>query len=170
MERDNEIYAKHIYKNKKIFKFFSPVFHYTLTILVFSLFFLFVIGPCVALGSSMSPTIKAGSICCVRKVCNNFDYGDVVLAHSPTGEKVIKRIIACPGDSVLYKDGKLFVNGKEEQDLFAENMDNLGILADETILRNDEYILLGDNRNNSVDSRVFGPLKKETFIGEILFL
>lgn len=84
----------------------------------------------------------------------------------------IKRIIGLPGETVQIKDGRILIDGKimEEADSF-ESIENPGMAENEILLKNGEYFVLGDNRNNSEDSR-FGDIakvKKMNIIGKLWF-
>ena len=80
----------------------------------------------------------------------------------------IKRIVGLPGDTIQIKDGYLYVNGERSDENYGlERMLSAGIAAEEILLGEDEYFVLGDNRNNSSDSRDpgVGVLKREEIIG-----
>ena len=101
---------------------------------------------------------------------------DDVVVFLPNGNEkshyYIKRVIAVPGDTLQIKNGEVYVNGE----LFAEDVDvaqmeDAGLAAEEVTLGEDEYFVLGDNRNNSEDSRYanIGNIKKEYIIGKVWF-
>ena len=83
----------------------------------------------------------------------------------------IKRIIGLPGERVLIKGNTIYINGEplaENYGKEAMDEDTAGIAATELLLAEDEYFVLGDNRNNSADSRSedVGPIKKEEIVGK----
>ena len=130
-------------------------------------------------GQSMSGTLENGETILV----NRFAYQlfqpkpNDIIVFLPNGNKkshyYIKRVIAVPGDTVQIIDGKVYVNGREfEEEIENPYMEN-GLLAEEPIVvGEDEYFVLGDNRNNSEDSRYanIGNVKKEHIEGKAWLL
>ncbi|MCD7862389.1 MAG: signal peptidase I [Lachnospiraceae bacterium] len=94
--------------------------------------------------------------------------GDVVIFKAGGTHTYIKRVVAVPGDTVQIRDGYLYVNGEQESGDY-EKMAEAGLLADEITLGENEYIVLGDNRNNSEDSRVssVGIVEKSQISGRV---
>ncbi len=81
----------------------------------------------------------------------------------------IKRIIALPGERLQIKDGLIYINGVVTNEIVnVEPMGNYGLAAEEILLEQNEYFVLGDNRNNSEDSRFasVGMIRREEIIGE----
>lgn len=122
-------------------------------------------------GSSMYPTYEDKEYVLCNRFLKTEDYkrGDVITFYS--GEKYlsniyIKRIAAIPGDTVLIKDGVLYVNG-EKQNTCLPPMQDAGIAEKPLALGKDEFFVLGDNRNRSRDSRIIGPVKMEKIIGRV---
>lgn len=132
-----------------------------LYILIFSIFHPFAVS-----GPSMEPTFHDENLVLStdKFTKESLSYGDIVVAFID-GKRVIKRIVALPGDSVLIEDGILYVNGEPSEYNF-EPVESAGVLSDVIALSSDEFILLGDNRNNSLDSRDYGPAQ----IDEIKYL
>ena len=99
--------------------------------------------------------------------------GDVIV-FKPNGNQnthyYVKRVVAVPGDTVEFRDGRLYVNGKQENGGYDKVADP-GIAEAPIVLGNDEFFVLGDNRNNSEDSRSgnIGPVKKELIEGRAWF-
>lgn len=110
-------------------------------------------------GDSMSPTLYNGDLLYIDKLSfkfvqpKRFDIA-VFPNKSEYGELLIKRIIGLPGETVQIRDGSVYINGKILKDIStADKIKNAGIAGNEIVLDNDEYFMLGDNRNNSLDSR-----------------
>lgn len=103
------------------------------------------------------------------------DRGDVVV-FLPNGSQnshlYVKRVIGLPGETVQIREGSVYIDGMllEESELFDKIIDP-GIAQNEILLGNDEYFVLGDNRNSSEDSRSgnIGAVKKDNIIGKAWF-
>lgn len=121
---------------------------------------------------SMETTFHEGQLVMVNKLNYRFsepERGDVVIFHSPVDPKkdYIKRMIGLPGDHIeIDKNGQLFINGEQidepwlhEQILYSGEWD----------IAEDEYFVLGDNRNHSSDSHVWGPVPRKNLIGNAFF-
>ena len=82
-------------------------------------------------------------------------------------------MVAVPGDTVQIKDGKLYVNGQEQDsnDSLYDKMEDAGVASNKLKLTDDEYFVLGDNRNSSEDSRSanIGTVKLNSIIGKVWY-
>lgn len=96
---------------------------------------------------------------------------DIISFNYEDTKYLVKRVIGLPGEKIEYKEGILYVNGKivKEEFLNVKTKDfSLKDLGYEVIPK-DMYLVLGDNRNDSLDSRDFGLIKKEDIIGKAVF-
>lgn len=127
------------------------------------------------IGPSMSPTLESGEKVLVNRfVYRLFDpkQNDLIVFQPNGNEKshyYVKRVIALPGDTVQIKEGKIYVNDVLFEDgADVENIENAMLAENEILVGEDEYFVLGDNRNNSEDSRYasIGNVKKEYITGK----
>lgn len=119
-------------------------------------------------GPSMEPTYYDGEVVHSKTVkINEIKRGDVILLYPQTifiGPIYIKRVVAIPGDTVQIKDGKLYVNEEEIKSTFPD-MEYSGVAENKITLDESSFFVLGDNRNNSNDSRQLGPISFSHIIG-----
>lgn len=117
----------------------------------------------------MVPTLLDGDIMILDKIgyrINGLKRFDIVVIKY-NNEKIIKRVIGLPGDYIKYKDNILYVNGKEIKEEYKRDITNNFSLKDlgyEKIPEN-KYLVLGDNRSISKDSRIIGLIDKEDIEG-----
>lgn len=120
-------------------------------------------------GGSMKNTFIENDVCVVQKVgLESYKRYDVVVAWVD-GASVIKRIIALPGETIQITDGSVWINGEKLEGQFGENTWNGGVAEEPYELSGNEYFLLGDNRTESVDSRVHGAVKFSNIKGIVVF-
>lgn len=144
-------------------------FKYILTIVVMLFIIVYVVTLEQVVGPSMSPTLENQDILLLNKFHYRlFDVKrfDIISFEYEDTKYLIKRVIGLPGEKVEYKDNKLYINGEyiEETFLTKEQITE-DIIFDE--IPEDKYLVLGDNRNNSLDSREFGFIDKNEILGKV---
>jgi len=147
-------------------KVIKEVIPYIVIVVVVVLIRTFIITPVRVDGDSMKNTLKNGDILLLYKLSSIDRFDIIVLDEEKDNEKIIKRVIGLPGETVAIKKGKIYINDKVIDDEYA-----YGQTSDynKVTLRDDEYFILGDNRLISKDSRYFGPIKDNEIKGEIVF-
>jgi signal peptidase I len=136
---------------------------------------LFVAQPFIVNGSSMEPTFENGEYLIVDEFTYRLhgpERGDVIVFNFPNDPKkfFIKRIIGLPGETVALKDGVVRIITGEHPDGFSLDesyVDERNKITDTMTveLDQDDYFVMGDNRNASFDSRAWGPLDKRLIVG-----
>ncbi|MBO4376527.1 MAG: signal peptidase I [Lachnospiraceae bacterium] len=130
------------------------------------------------IGNSMEPSLYSGQTVYINKLSYLFGQpkaGDIVV-FLPNGNVnshyYVKRVVGTPGDTVQIVNGKLMINDKEFTDeIKRDKISDPGIASERITLSGDEFFVLGDNTNNSEDSRSanIGIVKKEYIIGKAWF-
>ena len=120
-------------------------------------------------GPSMEPTIQSGEHYWILKT-GNYKRGDIVAIELKDGTKITKRIIACPGDELFIGYSTVWISGDwlNESYLAYPGWNDFGKYDEEIILGFDEYFVMGDNREQSLDSRHFGAIKGEQITGKVV--
>ncbi len=126
-------------------------------------------------GDSMTPTLKAGDSIIVNKAIyritepKRFD----VIVYKQKGEEhnyySVRRIVGLPGETIQIKDGRIYIDDLVlDETIQVENIVNPGIAKNPYVLEDNEYFVLGDNRNDSVDSRFasIGTIVKDEIVGK----
>lgn len=123
-------------------------------------------------GRSMEPTLHDQDRLVVNKLAyqlHNPEVGDVVMLLHPgnPGQTLVKRVVAAPGDTVGFREGVVVRNGIVADEDFVSV--DLRSFEDRTpvVVPEGFYFVLGDHRNNSSDSRTFGPVPKKYILGRI---
>ena len=136
---------------------------------------LFIAQPFIVNGASMEPTFATGEYLIVDQLTYAFETpkrGDVIIFRYPrdTSKFFIKRVIGLPGETVQLRGEDIIIRNSmhpngiilNEPYLTADNRESNALTTE---LAEDEYFVLGDNREASSDSRIWGPLKEEFLVG-----
>ena len=154
-------------------KFIKELIPYLIIVIVVVLVRSFIITPVIVVGDSMFPTLKDGNILLLNKLeykINEIERYDIIVIKVGNGE-IIKRVIGLPGENIEYKDNSLYVNGKIEKTKFNFDTDDFSLknICDCEKIPNNKYLVLGDNREISSDSRgPIGLIDEEDIQGSIL--
>lgn len=109
----------------------------------------------VVAGDSMNNSFFQGDALLAKADTSHIERFDVVVAKVQ-GQKIIKRVIALPQETIQIQNGAVYVNGEEIVGSFDFVTENAGIANEPYTLNDGEYFLMGDNRSRSYDSRYFG--------------
>ena len=130
-------------------------------------------------GDSMKPILRNGDVVLVNRIVYNASRpkrGDIIV-FKPKGNEnshyYIKRIIALPGESVEIVENSVYINGEKlQEDYETSKIDDVGIVNEKIKLGSDEYFVLGDDRQNSEDSRNanVGNVKYSYIYGKVWFV
>ena len=120
----------------------------------------------------MEPTLSHGQYLLVNKLNYKWHFparGDIVVVKDPSqpGVDCIKRIIGLPGEYIRIVDGRVVIDDQPIQEpyLLQEEWSSAASMS-VWLLEKDEYVVLGDNRNNNRDSRRFGPVSRQHLVGK----
>ena len=148
-------------------------------IILFALIFVrivnaYIVEETIVSGTSMNPTLQGSDTLLIDKIfykAGDLKRFDVIVFDYNESALYIKRIIGLPGDRININDGHVYINGSllSDDPLINDKMTYAGIAENEITLGEDEYFVLGDNRNNSYDSRYeqVGVVKGKYIIGRV---
>lgn len=147
-------------KDSVVVKVIKELIPYVIILVVVVLIRTYLFTPIMVSGPSMQPTLEGGEIMILSKV-SKVDRFDIVVVDIKT-EDIIKRVIALPGETISCENGIIYVNGKKQEESYSK-----GVTGDfsKVTLADDEYFVLGDNREDSLDSEELGPMKVEQIKG-----
>lgn len=150
--------------------FLKEIFPYVVILVVVILIRSFIVTPIKVNGQSMYDTLEGNEVMLLNKLGRIDRYDIVVTKLMENGKKVdtlIKRVYGLPGEKIKCEKGVLYVNDHKIDDPYAN-----GVTSDfeEVRLASDEYFVLGDNRAISLDSHIFGPVKRKDIEGVTSFV
>ncbi len=183
-----------INEQRKYYNYIDFTTFITNIIVIFGFILLFIVTPAKISGDSMEGSYQDGDTILVWNLFYNPNVNDVVIVditklkediklsdtnmynHLSKFDSIIKRVVAVSGDTISYKNGYLHVNDKSIQEVssseyikFTSDRTNMDGSTDDYIIPKDKYLVLGDNRNNSTDSRGIGLINKSEIVGVSIF-
>lgn len=169
MERIREIDLRGIKE------FLKDIGKYIIIAVLVLILFIYVVSFQQVIGPSMEPNYNEGEIYLLNKIKYKITKPkrfEVVVVDTESSKYMIKRIIGLPNETLEYKNNKLYINGN----IIEENFDRTGITEDfnskeigSITIPEDYYLVLGDNRVNSTDSRKFGFVNIKDVVGKVEF-
>jgi signal peptidase I len=145
-------------------------------LLIITLVLVFIIQPVKVEGTSMLPRLHDGERIFVNKLVYydmpELERGDIIVFWFPDdpSKSYIKRVIGLPGETVQVRDGRVFVNGSELKEPYLDPRHNVTRGNEPPIqVRPHYYFVMGDNRDNSSDSRSWGLVPEKYIYGKALF-
>jgi signal peptidase I len=145
-------------------------------LMIAALAVVFIVQPVKVEGTSMLPRLHDGERIFVNKLIYyglpKLQRGDIVVFWYPNdpSKSYIKRILGLPGETVEVREGRVFINGKELQEPYLDPGLNLSHMSKPpVIIKEHYYFVMGDNRDNSYDSRSWGLVPEKYIYGKALF-
>ena len=145
----------------KIKNFLKELIPYVIILIVVILIRSYVVTPVMVSGTSMSPTLKGKEIMILNKLDKKYTRFEIVVLKTDHDD-LIKRVIGLPGETISCENNNIYINSRKITDKFGK-----GVTADfsKITLGKNEYFVMGDNRENSLDSRYYGPFNKKDIKG-----
>ena len=143
-----------------------------IVVIAFACFTVYAFGTQIPVtGSSMQPVLKDGDVVLMNRLLYDFtspERGDIVVFQREDQKLNVKRVIGLPGETVQIQNGRIYIDGSllsGEEDTFVASA---GLAESPVLLGEDEYFLLGDNRDSSEDSRFanVGNVKRGQIAGK----
>jgi signal peptidase I len=139
------------------------------TLLIYALVRTFLFENYRVVGRSMDPTLEDNQFLVVSKLgyrLHDPQRGDIIVFRDPHDgtRKLIKRLIGLPGDTLEIRQGQVVINGQVLDELYVHYPGRYSIAP--TLIPDNEYYMLGDNRNNSSDSHNWGTLSRQEIVGK----
>lgn len=168
---DVDIPTRRKKRKERIKAHLRTLLEFAILIIIIFVVFRLIVGMSPVEGDSMYPTLHDKDTVFYNKLTKDYVRGDIVAIEMPGGDMYVKRIIGVVGDTVNLNDGKVYVNGKEVKEPWAygETKSTEGGLVYPVTVKEGQVFVLGDNREVSDDSRMFGPVNIEDTQGKLLW-
>lgn len=171
-------------------RFLKEIIEWIVVIAVSMLLYLlittFLVSPYTVKGKSMDYTFANNDKVFINKLGSKYERGDEIVFHANANDDYIKRVIGVPGDTVEMIDDVLYINGQQFEEPYLDKMKkelrdsgkttsltpdfNIEYLAStkSKTVPEGTYFVLGDNRQNSTDSRAFGFVDEKEIVGDVV--
>ena len=153
---------------KRIIKELIP---YIIIVIIVVLIRSYIVTPVIVSGNSMVPTLEDKQLLLLNKI--NYRFNDIkrydIVVIKMSKKEIIKRVIGLPGETVAYQNNALYIDGHEVENDYNFDTDDFtlkDICNCDTIPAN-QYLVLGDNRKVSADSRIMGLIDKSDIEGNV---
>jgi signal peptidase I len=165
-------------KSKEVFSWIKAI---GIAVILAFLIRTYIFAPIVVDGESMMPTLQDHERIVLTKFgtsIDSIDRFDIIVFHATEDKDYIKRVIGLPGDQIEYKNDTLYINGKAykepyldeyKEQMVGEPLTNSFTLQDVTgkmTVPDDQLFVMGDNRQNSMDSREIGTISIDEVVGK----
>ena len=156
---------------KKVKKILKDLYPYLVIFIMVVLVRSFIITPAIVDGSSMVPTLDDGNVILLNKLdkrLNDIKRFDIVVVDY-NGRKLVKRVIGLPNEYVEYSNNTLYINENIVTENFKHTdtsdftLESIGYVK----IPGNKYLVVGDNRNNSIDSRTIGLIEEKNILGTV---
>lgn len=138
---------------------------------IIAISFLFIFGIYRVSDNMMNPAFKDGDLAIYYRLQKEYNTTDVVVVEKD-GDTQVRRIVAKAGDKIDITEDGLKINGylQQEKDIYTETLPYTDGIKFPLTVKEGEYFVLGDNRTNAKDSRIYGTVKKEDIKGSVITL
>lgn len=164
-------------------KIFTTIEYLLMSVMIFFFIYIFVAQLVQVSGVSMNPTLQDKDQLLAEKISlslNNINKGDIIIFNSVPDDNnlshlLVKRVIATEGDTIKFENGFVYLNNKLLQEDYLDenvytniNSEHTLIESNEYLIGKDSYFVMGDNRDESNDSRYFGSIYKNDILGKVI--
>ena len=152
-------------------KFLKELIPYIIIIIIVFLIRTYIATPVIVSGDSMVPTLKNKQLLLLNKI--NYQLNDIkrydIVVIKIDKKEIIKRVIGMPGETIEYRNNTLYINGHEEKNDYNFETDdfNLKSICNCDEIPENKYLVLGDNRKVSADSRIIGLIDRSEIEGNV---